>query len=800
MGAVFLAEEVALGRQVAIKMVSRRLASDAQSKSRFMREARTLATIEHPHVVRVYSFGEINEDAYLVLEYVEGETLAERIGRVGKLPLQDALRITRQTLDALEAAWERKVIHRDIKPSNILIDRRHAVRVADFGLAKPIQMDTRDVGLTQTGYMLGTPHYISPEQAQGKEIDFRSDIYSVGIMLYHMLAGERPFEGSTPVAIVAKHLQEPLPSLRSKRADVPPDVERLIRWMTEKEPELRPDSYPRLIEAVDQLLGATPARALPSVSTVPVEQPQRGFGILSRDLSALSGRAWVGIALIVLFVAGVFTVSTSILRERRRSAGVTTKTASTDSRLVVAIAPFYGPDDDSLKEGRVMAALIERSVEQRLGRENARVLGIDETKSVVRDHDSARELGEKLHANAVIWGEAFALRKETEIQPHITIIASQKPAAAEAESKSEPAAFDRSVSLAGSMAALEQKSSAPVRVQAEAPNQIELRKTSASGIGDVVLLLAGIHALETQHAPAKALDLFRQAPRSPETLLYQVQALLQLGRNDEARKILEESVVAKPNDAASQALLGDLYLVANRIADAVTSYQKAVVAGQPYSTTRGFMDHGLLYIKETYRTDWKADVETIYLLGIDPQSQKVLVRYPLPGIPTRFDRKDDSVIITFNAARDDRPLPSQIVFTSGKFDRPLWPPANLLWRSMSLRAGRVLATNFVEQLQSIRTSTARAQFTLARTINQDFPTTLPSLEAALRNASLRDPTQPWHLFFLALTLREEHKVTEAEPGRSAAELHFSRFPAILRREGPEQPVADTMVQQTQASS
>ena len=225
MGSVFIAEETTLGRRVAIKMVSRRVAGDDVTRSRFMREARTLATIEHPHVVRVYSFGQtVAGDAYLVMELVEGETLGDRITRSGHIPVAEALRITRQIAEALEAAWERRIVHRDIKPSNVLIDRRNQVRVADFGLAKPVEFG-RYASLTQQGYLLGTPHYISPEQAQCNETDFRSDIYSLGIMLYQMLTGERPFDGTTPIAVVTKHLHDPMPSLRARRPDVPESVE-----------------------------------------------------------------------------------------------------------------------------------------------------------------------------------------------------------------------------------------------------------------------------------------------------------------------------------------------------------------------------------------------------------------------------------------------------------------------------------------------------------------------------------------------------------------------------------------------
>ncbi|HXI13723.1 MAG TPA: protein kinase [Thermoanaerobaculia bacterium] len=257
MGAIYLAEELALGRRVAIKMVVGKLATDPQSRGRFLREARALATVEHPNVVRIYSYGEIEGEAYLVMEFIDGETLADRITRHGPLSVGDSLRTLRQILEALEAAWERSIVHRDVKPANILIDRRNRVHVADFGLAKPIHLTSTDASLTQAGYMLGTPHYVAPEQALGKPVDFRADVYSCGILLYEMLTGNRPFEGTTPFGIVAQHLNDPLPPVREKRSDVPVQVVRLLEWMTEKAPSKRPASYAEIVSTLDGILEGT---------------------------------------------------------------------------------------------------------------------------------------------------------------------------------------------------------------------------------------------------------------------------------------------------------------------------------------------------------------------------------------------------------------------------------------------------------------------------------------------------------------------------------------------------------------
>lgn len=265
MGAVYLAEEQALGRRVAIKVVSEFFARQPEYRARFVREARTMATVEHPNVARVYSFGETEGRLYLVMEFVEGEMLAERIKRTGGLKPQEALDLLKQVVEALQAAWEKGIVHRDVKPTNILLDRKNRVRVADFGLAKPAQLE-QDSEISSTGAMIGTPYYLPPEQARGMPAGFRGDVYSLGIVLYEMLAGHRPFEGTTPFAVVDKHLNAPLPLLKDKRPDVPDSVQQLIEWMTQKNPEDRP-SYPVLLQTIDSFLGISSTKTFVPVFT-----------------------------------------------------------------------------------------------------------------------------------------------------------------------------------------------------------------------------------------------------------------------------------------------------------------------------------------------------------------------------------------------------------------------------------------------------------------------------------------------------------------------------------------------------
>ena len=238
MGGVYLAEDSTLGRRVAIKLVSEKTSTDRAARERFLREARAMASVQHPNVVRIYSFGEEQGGPYIVMELIEGESLGDRLRRVGKFPVGEALSIALQVADALEAAWAKGVVHRDVKPSNILLDRVGRAHVADFGLAKPVA--TEDPALTGTGTIVGTPHYVSPEQARGDRVDFRSDMYSLGIVLYEILAGERPFKGNTPASIIAQHLHQPLPSLQQARVDIPSALVELVEKMAERDPARRP--------------------------------------------------------------------------------------------------------------------------------------------------------------------------------------------------------------------------------------------------------------------------------------------------------------------------------------------------------------------------------------------------------------------------------------------------------------------------------------------------------------------------------------------------------------------------------
>jgi eukaryotic-like serine/threonine-protein kinase len=257
MGEVYLAEDEQLGRKVAIKFLPADVATDERAKQRQIREARTAATLDHPNICSIYEVGQDAEHSFIVLQYIEGETLAARLK--SQLPdLPEALAIAAQVADALNEAHARGIIHRDIKPENIMLTARAQVKVLDFGLAK-LMNDSGDTGGTATmlsvpGMVMGTVPYMSPEQVRGEELDCRSDIFSFGIVLYELLSGRRPFEAKSTAEIMSAILTaNPPPIERPSPGHTDGAAERLIRKCLEKDPSLRYQTMGDLIPDLQQI-------------------------------------------------------------------------------------------------------------------------------------------------------------------------------------------------------------------------------------------------------------------------------------------------------------------------------------------------------------------------------------------------------------------------------------------------------------------------------------------------------------------------------------------------------------------
>jgi beta-lactam-binding protein with PASTA domain len=275
MADVYCAEDMHLGRKVAVKLLHSRFAQDQEFVERFRREASSAAGLQHPNVVGVYDRGEFDDTYYIAMEYCEGESLKQVITREAPIDPARAIAITKQILVATRFAHRRNVIHRDLKPHNVILDEEQNVKVTDFGIARAGASD-----ITEVGAIMGTAQYLSPEQAQGKPVTEESDLYSVGVVLYELLTGRAPFGGDSPVAVALQHVNEPAPSPRELEPAVPRELEAVVLKALAKDPAERyrdADSFIKALEAVEVRLRQGPVDTESTAVYAPVGvAPARG--------------------------------------------------------------------------------------------------------------------------------------------------------------------------------------------------------------------------------------------------------------------------------------------------------------------------------------------------------------------------------------------------------------------------------------------------------------------------------------------------------------------------------------------
>ncbi|MBB4661030.1 Stk1 family PASTA domain-containing Ser/Thr kinase [Conexibacter arvalis] len=303
MAEVFCVQDQSLGRKVALKLLHARFASDAEFVERFRREASSAASLQHPNVVGIYDRGRWDGTYYIAMEYLPGRTLKEVIQQDSPIDPVRATDLTVQILKAARFAHRRGIVHRDLKPHNVIVDDEDRAKVTDFGIARAGASD-----MTETGSILGTAQYLSPEQAQGMAVSPQSDLYSVGVILFELLTGHVPFEAESAVTIALKHVSEPPPAPSAFDPSVPPELETIVLWALEKDPAHRPQDADAFIHALEEARELILAREAPGQRTatfVPGAVPLGEEPAPEEERAARRRPPWWAWLAAMLAVAGV---------------------------------------------------------------------------------------------------------------------------------------------------------------------------------------------------------------------------------------------------------------------------------------------------------------------------------------------------------------------------------------------------------------------------------------------------------------------------------------------------------------
>ena len=320
MSTVFRAHDLQLEREVAIKILHEHYADDPEYLERFRREARLVASLSHPNIVTVIDRGDDDGRQYIVFEHVDGENLKELVVRSGRLPVRRALELALAVADGLAFAHDHGLVHRDVKPQNVLLNNEGEVKVTDFGIARSLHVEH---GVTQTGTVLGTGEYLAPEQASGKPVSPATDVYSLGIVLWELLAGDVPFTGDNFVAVALRHVNEPPPHLRERRPDVSPRLDAAVERALAKDPERRFPSMTAFAKELRACLAEAEGGGPPPVEdaalTVVTPPPRAQARARPRRRRRRRPLAWV---LLALVVAGAAFAAVVLLGSAGRHGGL----------------------------------------------------------------------------------------------------------------------------------------------------------------------------------------------------------------------------------------------------------------------------------------------------------------------------------------------------------------------------------------------------------------------------------------------------------------------------------------------
>ncbi|MGN6258849.1 MAG: protein kinase domain-containing protein [Solirubrobacterales bacterium] len=307
MSTVYLARDTTLDRQVAVKVLHREMSEQEDQLQRFRQEARAVAKLSHPNVVAVIDAGEDGGHPYIVFEYVEGETLKQKINRVGALDAQEALAYAIEIARGLTVAHGRNMVHRDIKPQNVLIDSEGRAKLTDFGISRQLEQD----GMTATGRVLGTTDYVAPEQAMGHPVDQRSDVYSLGVVLYEMLVGQVPFSADSQVGVAMKHVNEELPDVQQRRPELSAAAAMVVERATAKDPAERYQQVGEMIDDLSTALEVEAARA--GAATGEATSVLEAVPSAERKLSSGGGGRWSRVAVVLLLLVFAAAIAAVVL-------------------------------------------------------------------------------------------------------------------------------------------------------------------------------------------------------------------------------------------------------------------------------------------------------------------------------------------------------------------------------------------------------------------------------------------------------------------------------------------------------
>jgi serine/threonine-protein kinase len=337
MSSVYKAHDTLLERNVALKILHDHYSGDEEFVERFRREARAVAQLSHPNIVTVIDRGESGGRQFIVFEYIDGENLKELVVRSGRLPVERALELALQIARGLAFAHEHGLVHRDVKPQNVLLNGDGKAKVTDFGIARSLDVEH---GVTQTGTVLGTSNYIAPEQASGQPVDAHTDVYSLGVVLYELLAGDVPFPGENFVSVAMKHVNEPPPNLLDVRRDVPLRVAAAVDRALEKDPNQRFPSMDAFAAELEACLAELAGPDGSGEATMVVPAAARRGARPARRRS----RWPLAVALLALAAIAAIVVGLLLLKGGGSSSG---GTGSGSQTIALSAAGSYDPEGDN---------------------------------------------------------------------------------------------------------------------------------------------------------------------------------------------------------------------------------------------------------------------------------------------------------------------------------------------------------------------------------------------------------------------------------------------------------------------